>query len=912
MSSFFRKLTWLAGRHQKESDLQDELRFHLEEEADEQIASGRSTPEARLAARRDLGNLALVQEDTRAAWSWTFVEQFAQDVRYAFRTIAGNRSFSALAILSLALGIGANTAIFSFMDSIMLRSLPVDHPESLVILSFRTHEPEVSGFNMHEDSFLGPHDGFADSVCSYPAFEMFRKNERIFSDVFGYQGAGDLHFVSGDRADLAKTEYVTGNYFHALGVPPAAGRLIMPDDDRAGASAVAVISYAFSQRRFAGAENAVGKPVFLNQHPFTVIGVAPPRFFGADPAVVPDVYIPMHAVLDVETNFFPNSAVNFADPNYEWVVPMARLRPGVGIAQAQAVLAPQLDQWMRTINTNRRRDDLPRLVIRNGGAGLNQLRFEYSKPLVILLILVALILAIACANIANLLLARATARRREIAIRLGIGAGRWRLVRQLLTESVILASVGGFSGILFAVWGIGVLTNLIGKGQENFALHADLNWHVLLVVAGLSILTGTLFGLAPALQATRVDLLSALKESRTSTGRAYGFRRFTLSRLLIVVQIAISLVILVAAGLFVRSLNKLESIDLGFHRENILTFNLNAVQAGHNESEAAEFYSRLRARLAAIPGVRSASLSNYTLVSGRSMTMTSVRGDQPKGTLVMSVGPDFFTTIQTPILLGRALESRDMGSSHQVAVVNQKFASRRFAGKDPLGEFVEFAAFKDLRFEIVGVCGDALVGHGVRDKGGPTVFLPFTADHGEPLRAVYYELRTAGNPLAYVSTVRDLVREADPRLPVSEVQTQSAIIDGTINREVIFARLCTGFALLALAISCVGLYGVMSYNVARRIAEIGIRVALGARRASVVWMVLREVLLLAAIGLSISIPAALFASKVLKSFLYDVEPRDPVSIVVAAVSLVTVTILAGYLPARFASGTDPMSALRHE
>ena len=617
-------------------------------------------------------------------------------------------------------------------------------------------------------------------------------------------------------------------------------------------------------------------------------------------------------MLAVETNFFPNSAVNFADPNFEWVVPMARLRPGVSIAQAQAALAPQLDRWMRTVNTNRHRNDLPRLVIRSGSAGLNELRHEYSKPLVILLILVALILAIACANIANLLLARATARRREIAIRLGIGAGRGRLVRQLLTESVILASIGGFAGIAVAVWGIRFLTALIGNGQENFSLHADLNWDVLLAVAGLSVLTGTLFGLAPALQATRVDVLPALKESRTSSGRSYGFRPFTLSRLLIVAQIAISLVILVAAGLFIRSLNKLESIDLGFNRENILTFNLDAVQAGHKESEAAGFYAKLRARFAGVPGIRSATLSDYTLISGRMMTMTSVRGKEPRGTLVMSVGPDFFTTMQTPILLGRALDSRDMGSSHQVAVVNQKFLKSRLAGKDPLGEFVQFAAFKDLQFEIVGVCGDALVGHGVRDKGGPTVFLPYTADHGEPLRAVYYELRTAGNPLGYVGAVRELVREADPRLPISDIRTQSAIIDDTINREVIFARLCTGFALLALAISCVGLYGVMSYNVARRTAEIGIRMALGARRAGVVWMVLREVLALAVIGLAISIPAALFASKLVKSFLYDVEPRDPASLIVAAITLAAAAALAGYLPARGASRIDPMSALRHE
>jgi macrolide transport system ATP-binding/permease protein len=911
MKTFFRKLAWLVHRRDKEAELRAELEFHLGEESDERMSEGQSPAEAPMAARRELGNVTRVSEEMRAAWGWTLAEQFVQDLRYALRNMVSNKAFSALAILSLALGIGANTAIFSFMDSILLRSLPVDHPERLVILSFWTKENEVHGMNLHDDSFLPAKTGYGDSIFSYAAFAMFQSNNRIFSDVFGYQGAGDLHFAAGDRAEIARTEYVTGNYFQALAVHPAAGRLIMSDDDRAGASSVAVISYALSQRRFGRAENATGKSVLINQHPFTVIGVAPPQFFGADPAMAPDVYIPLHSIRTLEGE---GATQFFTDPNTEWVVTMARLSPGVSRARAQAVLAPQLQQWMRAVNTVRNRADLPRLNVRDGRAGLNGLRYQYSRPLAILLILVGLILLLACANIANLLLARATTRRREIALRLGIGAGRSRLVRQLLTESVLLASAGGAMGVLFAVWGIHFLTALIANGEENFTLHANLNWHVLAATAGLAIATGLLFGLAPALQATRVDLLPALKESRIGGGTARGSGTGKLSRGLLVLQMALSLVILVAAGLFVRTLNNLESIQLGFNRENVLTFSLNATQAGYRDAKVFDFYGKLRDRFAGIPGVRGASFSDLRLVGGRMFTEVSVGGDKPTGSLVVSVGPDFLRTMQIPLLLGRELGQHDMTHSQMAAMVNQEFVKRLMGGQNPLGQFVSFGSESCAKCsaEIVGVSGNAMVGRDVTDEFRPVVYVPYTMNVWGGPRDMYYELRTAGNPMASAGMVRELVREADPRLPVSDVQTQSAVIDGTINREVVFARLCSGFAVLALLIACVGLYGSMSYNVARRTGEIGIRVTLGASRRSVIWMVLSDVILLVSLGLAIGIPTALVGSKVVKSFLYETEPHDPLTITVAAASLLVAAVLAGYLPARSAAKIDPMSALRHE
>jgi macrolide transport system ATP-binding/permease protein len=428
---------------------------------------------------------------------------------------------------------------------------------------------------------------------------------------------------------------------------------------------------------------------------------------------------------------------------------------------------------------------------------------------------------------------------------------------------------------------------------------------------GLALITGILFGLAPALQSTRVDLLPALKESRAAGLRSHGIPRLTLGRALMVTQMAISLLILVAASLFVRSLSRLESIQLGFNRENVLTFRLDASRAGHAESEVPAFYSDLRARFAAIPGVRSATLSELRLMGGREFTPVSAAGGEAKTVFIWPVGPDFFTTMQIPILRGRELQPRDMAHAHLAAVVSQDFARENFARGNPLGQFLGLPEdCPQCAVEIVGVSGEVLIGHDVRDERGPTVFVPYTyLGHVEGMA---FELRTAGDPLNYVRTVRELVRQADPRLPVSEIRTQTALIDGTMNREVLFARLCTGFALLALVIACVGLYGAMSYDVARRTGEIGIRMALGAERGRVLWMVLREALLLAAAGLAISIPAALFATKLVRAFLFETSPNDPVSLAVAAASLVITAALAGFLPARNASRIDAMTALRHE
>jgi macrolide transport system ATP-binding/permease protein len=915
MTSVFRKFAWRLWRRRKEAELREELQFHLANEADEREADGLTAEQARYAAHRDLGNVTLLREETRTLWTWTLVEQLAQDLRYAVRLMFKNRTFTALAALSLALGIGANTAIYSFMDAILLRSLPVPDPARLVVVKWRSapFNFRVSNeFVMRsiDGSTYGDSAGVSAAIFPYPAFERLQEaSAPVFSSLFAYKSAGSVNVMIKGEAELAKGEYVSGGFFHGLAVSPAAGRLIGADDDRAGAAPVAVLSMGYSQRRFGDAASAIGQAILIDNVPYTVIGIAPTEFFGVDPARAPHVYFPMRAK--------PSSGSDnsFVDPNYYWVEMMGRLRPGVTLAHAQATLAGPFAQWVAaTATTDRQRANLPALRLEEGAGGLDSLRRQYSKPLYVLWAMVALILAIACANTANLLLARASARKREMAVRLSIGAGRFRVVRQLLTESVLLASLGGALGIFIAVAGIRVLTRLLANGQDGFTLHAEVNWHVLAVTLGLSLLCGLLFGLAPALQLARPALMPALKDTSVTERRGrvrLGIRRPGATQALVVAQIAISLLMLVAAGLFVRTLTNLQSVPLGFNRDNVLLFEVNAPQAGYPTASVQAFYAELRRRLSEIPGVRDVTLSHASLVrAGRSHPVT-VNGVAAKGHRLLHTGPGFFTTMQIPILRGREIEDRDRQGSLPVAVVSDLFARTYFGDENPLGQRLKVGGSGAIEPEIIGVAATARYGP-LKGTVPPVVYISYEQIPSSQVRQMTFALRTDGDPLRYIGAVREIVRAADARMPVTNVKTQAADIDQTINQEIVFARLCTAFAILALVISCVGLYGTMAYTVARRTREIGIRMALGAPRRGVIWMVLREVCVLAALGLAIGVPAAFGTSRFVESFLFELKPNDPRALAVAIGILVSAALVAGYGPARRASRVDPMIALRHE
>jgi predicted permease len=890
----------LFHRARLENELDKELSDHLERRAADLIAGGMAAAEARRQARLEFGGNDQIKEICRDARGTRWLEDLVHDCRYAVRTMHANKAFTALAVLSLALGIGANTAIFSFMDSILLRSLPISDPASLVVLQYHTKRPEFHGRQFHDNQYEDLNGGLVAGTFAYPAFEMLRRNDSVFSSVFGYQGTGALNFNVQGAATIEHGEYISGDYFRALAVAPATGRLISSNDDRASAPPVVVISYALSRKSFGDPSTAPGQTVLINNHSFTIAGVTPPEFFGADPNTVPNLYLPMHGSPLLETRDL------FSNPNFEWVNVMARLLPGVNTVQAQAALAPGFAEWMRTLNTVRKRDDLPTLVVKEAAGGLEGLRHQYSKPLYVLSIVVGLILTIACANIANLLLARAASRRREIAVRLSLGAARLRVVRQLLTESVLLAAISGLLGIAFAVWGIRSLTYLLANGRESFTLRAELNWHVLGVLTLLSLATGIVFGLAPALHATKMDLGHHLKQSRIQG-------KFTLGRMLVVSQIVITLLIVVGAGLFVKTLSNLESVQLGFNRESLLTFRMDARQAGHRDPEIIAFYGELRKQFAAIPGVEVATMSDMLLVGqGNSGTMVNIEGSSPKETRIVHVGPEFLTAMQVPITAGREIGDSDRAGGLYAAVVNQAFVKAYLGGQDPIGKSLVFH-YECVKcvFQVVGVAANTMYGN-LKSKIPPVGYIPYTQAIWGPVSAMVYSLRTHGNPMTYAHTVREIVRRADSRVPVTEIQTQTDWIDQTINQEIIFARLCSAFAILALVISCVGLYATMSYSVAKRTSEIGIRMALGARTSSVLWGVLREVLILVTAGLVISVPVALAVSAYLESFLFAMKPRDPAAFAGAVTALVIATILAGYVPARKASRTDPTVALRHE
>jgi len=905
MNQLWRRLRWYLHRDEFERELEEEMRHHLAMKGGD---------------GKQFGNVALLKEDSRAVWTWTFWEQLGQDVRYGLRAMVANKLFTAMAVLSLALGIGANTAIYSFMDAIMIRALPIPHPENLVVLNWRS-KGRAAVMHSHHGSGYAEGNGTVSGNFPYPAWELLRDGNDTLSTLFAFAGAGRLNIVVNRQAWLADGEYVSGNYFSGIEAPPAAGRPIGVEDDRAGAPAVAVVSYAFWQRRFAGSRDSVGQTVLVNGNPFTVVGVSAPEFYGVNPGDAPDVFLPMHTLAYLDPRARRGDWFHERD-NY-WVEVMGRLRPGLRLSQAQVPLAGRFHRFVAdTAKNDAERSDLPALWLEEGGSGIDSLRRQYSKPLYVLMTMVGLILAIACANIANLLLSRATARRREIAVRLSLGAGRGRVMRQLLTESVLLSVAGGLAGLLVAAMGIRFLTWLLANGREDFPLHAGIDLRILCFAMGVSVVTGLLFGLAPAAQATRVDVTPALKESRASAPRARARRfglPFGLSHALVVAQIAISLLLVVAAALFVRTLSNLHSVSVGFNTGNLLLFSLNAKQAGYSDAGGVRFYESLRGRFETIRGVRGATMSDSALVAGSAwdegITIPGLPAPKDPGfsTSVKLVGPSFFETMQIPILTGRGLDEKDTAEAGHAVVVNEVFARTYFPGRSPVGQHFSFGGGKDaMDVQIVGLARNSRY-DSLKREIPPVAYVSWAQPiEGWLADRMSFEIRTTGDPLALSNAVRQIVHEADPRVPVADLTTQAQRIDRTISQERTFADLCTCFGLLALGIAWVGLYGTMAYAVARRASEIGIRVALGAQRGRVIWMVLREVLALSGAGLAIGLGVAWWTSHFVASFLFGVKPNDPAAISVSVAVLAFAALAAGYAPAWRASRIDPMVALRHE
>ena len=892
-------------RRRKAGDFAAEIEAHLELETDRLKEQGLSEEQARVAARRAFGNVTRAQERYYESGRWLWWDHFVQDLRFGLRTLRKNPGFSAVAVLTLALGIGANTAIFSLLNAVLLRQLPVQKPEQLVLLG--------------KGRAGGSTDGAVSTeLYSYSFYREMRQKNQVFSDVSAILSIPfGMHGAVGGRTELEPlhVQLVSGSYFSMLGVKPLLGHSFTEaEDEPTGGHPVAMVSYSWWDRRFARDPAIVGKTVTLGSTVYTIIGVTPSGFFGTAVGESPDLWIP----LSMEKQVSPGWN-GLDDKWFQSLYLLGRLKAGVTIGRAQAnvnLLAKQIwHDYAGPVLAKQQQQDLQRAQIELTSIehGLPHIRYGAETPLRILMAVVGLVLLIVCANIANLLLARATSREREIAVRMSLGAGRGRLIRQLLTESLLLALVGGTVGVAFAYWAGNVLVAMVPHGSEPLPIDVTPDARVLGFTFIISIATALICGIAPALRTTRMALGNSLKEGR---GRGLVASRTPLAKALIVSQVALSVVLLIGAGLFLRTLVNLSSVDTGFNKENVLLFGIDPPAVGYKEDlRLVSLYQQIEQQVSALPGVRADSISFFTFDQGEWTDSVCVIGrtPTPQDDMMVThnvVGPGYFATMGIPLLLGRAFGPRDTGASPKVAVINETFEKWYLPGASPVGR--HFGLGNDPKhsndIEVVGVVKDAKY-QNLGERPFPAAFYPYTQ------RVQYlndFEVRYTGKPEMIISEVRQAIGQVDHTLPVAYSGTLIQQVNRSLAGQSLIARLSTFFGLLAAFLACIGIYGLTSYAVTRRTNEIGIRMALGAEASGVLWMVMRESLTLAAIGVAIGIPVALAAARLVASVLYGLKATDPTTVSLAGLVMIAVAALAVYLPARRAAKVDPMVALRYE
>jgi predicted permease len=902
----------LFRRARTEKRLDAELRFHLEQQIADYIATGMAPEEARRRARLEFGGLDQVKEECRDVGAARFLETLIQDVRYALRQLRRNPGFTSIAVITLALGIGANTAIFSLVDTVLLKMLPVRKPEQLVWLTW-----------------VAPNYG-GDEFFSYPAYELLANYNKTLSGVIAFHSLGDVDLVINGQAALARGQAVSGNYFTMLGVKPVLGRTLLPQDDAPNAgNAVAVISYGYWTTRFDRSRSVIGKAVTLNGTPITVVGVTPPEFFGLDPGEAVDISIPLGQIDHVTPGWAaagsPYDALKA--PFRNWLRLMARVREGVSRPFVLANLQPIYKEALRQasegirglpIDTPESDRDLSqsRLRLAAGSRGLVALRRQFSKPLFFLLIVVGILLLIACTNVANLLLARASTRQREVALRMALGAGRLRVMRQLLTESVLISVAGGVFGMTLAYWGSGSLVALMSHSQSSIQLSVRPDARVLAFTAIVSFLAAIVFGFAPAWRVSHLELSRAVKDREQAvTGPVHRLR---LGDSLVITQIALSLVLLTGAGLVVRTLENLRALNPGFDQQNILLFSLKPGMVGYTDSQVAQLYEEVSARIKAMPGVRTVSYSDFSPLAARfGSTVPVVQGYTPRPgenvpVNINYVSPGFFKTLRTVVLLGREFKESDRIGSPRVAIINEAMAHHYFGDSNPLGRTFSIPDWVGDASEIgiVGVAQNTKV-HDLRERPVPTAYMPLLQEPDAVL-AVTFEVRTASNPGILASSVRRLIEQTDSRIPLFDVKTLGEQVNESLVQERAVASLSSLFGVLALFLTCVGLYGLIAYSVTRRTHEIGIRMALGAQSRQVFGLVLSRGMILTLIGIGVGGVAALGLTRLMATLLYGVKPGDPLTFAAVALIIIAVALLACYIPARRAARVDPMEALRHE
>ena len=885
---WYRRFVNVLRSNRVSADIQRELEFHMAERADELMAGGMSEVDARREARRRFGNPGVQKERTRDADLLTWLESIAADVRYALRALRATPGFALVAILSLGLGIGANTAIFSLLNAVVLRTLPVERPDELLQVT------------------MGGDQG--GSEFTNPIWEQIRDRQHVFSGAFAYGGAF-FNLRPGGEVRLARGSLVSGDYFSTLGVRPAAGRLLSTADDIRGCQPTAVLGYGFWQSEFGGARDVIGKTISLDRKPHVIVGVTDASFFGVDVGESVRVYVPLclGPHLDARSTWYLHV--------------VGRPKPTVTPSQAAdrlAALAPVVfestvpQDWGPSEQAQYRQTKLGVISVSNG---LSAVRREYQRALTVLMVVVAVVLVIACANVANLLLARAAVRAREIAVRLAIGAGRGRIVRQLLTESVLLAGLGALVGVAFARWGTGLLVGLLTRASDPVFLDLGVDSRVLAFTLIVAVATGILFGMAPAWRASRVDPQGALKSN--GRGIAEGHTRFSIGKALVIGQIALSLVLVIGAGLLLGSFRKLTTLDPGFHRDGVLLVGVNLDDAGYSSEGFASVHGDLLRRFRTLPGVRAASAAEITPVSGMAWNgHIDVDGYVAKSTednmvWLNRVTDGFFGAMGTSLIAGRDFDERDRPTTPKVAIISETVARRFFAGTSPIGKHYRQRLHDTLAapVEIVGVVRDAKYRE-LREDPQPTIYVAMAqSERSSPYRE--YELRTEGPLSTIVPGVKRAVAEVNRSITM-DLTPLSVQLDASLTRDRMMATLSGFFGAVALLLAAVGLYGTLSYAVARRRHEIGIRIALGAARGRVVQLVLGEVARMAIVGVMLGAVAALASTRLVRSLLYGLSASDPATVSVSVVILTVVAVAAGALPAWRAARVDPIAALREE